>query len=184
MTPDEGLTGSAVTTSTRRSILRLSGVALGVGSAGCIDVPVRGNGSDDSINDDIADQTDDQDTDDMNDATSDGNTIRDVHFAVIDVTGSDYELEATATFEDDRVAISGTISGNNSCYTARIGAVGVVDDSVTVDIESFDDAAADEVCLEVLVGISYEVAIIFDGDTPERAIVRHNGEVVTEVSQN
>jgi len=160
-------------------MLSLSGAAMGIAITGCIEAPFTRDDVDDPTDEIMDDGFDDGNTDDMNDTNSNGDGIRDVQFEVLEVTGSDYELAATASFESGRFVVSGTISGNNSCYSARVGKVMVENQSVTIDIQSFDDADPDEGCLEILVGISYEAIVEFDGELPKSVVVSHNGEKVT-----
>ena len=125
--------------------------------------------------DDVNEESD-QDDEREPDADTDG--VRETHFEILD-TDASYEVSASVAFEDGMVTITGTISGNNSCYTAKLGEVTIVDRTLFVGVESYDDADEDEGCMEVLIGIDYEALIEIEGELPDTVTVEHDGEEVT-----
>ncbi len=139
----------------------------------------------DSTEDDAAmsDNDDEEDAPDgrgnIDGEATGGTVVRDTRFEVLDVAGSEYDLRATVEFEDDRVVVEGTISGNNSCYTARVHDITVEDGTIIAEIESFDDSDSDEGCLEIIVGITYKLEFSIDGDPPSEVTVRHNEDHIT-----
>lgn len=149
----------------RRTLLRTVALGTAVGTVGCTD-------QNDENSDEVPHVNDSDDTDD----TEDG--IEEPTFEVVDVSGSDYELGAYVAFENDAVGVSGTISGNDSCYSARLHSVELGGRTLTVRVESFDAAAADEICMEVLVGITYELTVPIIGEPPDEVVVKHNGDRV------
>ncbi len=150
----------------RRTLLRTVALSTAVGAVGCIDQ------NDENSDEEVSHVNDNDDADD----TEGG--IGEPTFEVVDVSGSDYELGANVAFENDVVGVSGTISGNDSCYSARLHSVELGGRTLTVRVESFDAAAADEICMEILVGITYELTVPIIGEPPDEVVVKHNGDRV------
>jgi len=85
---------------------------------------------------------------------------------------------ATIAFGERSVTVTGTIPGSNSCYTARLDAVTIDDDTLHVRIESFEDRGENDGCYTGIVGIDYELRVERDSPLPARVSVEHNAEPV------
>lgn len=86
---------------------------------------------------------------------------------------------ADVTVEDGVVSVTGVISGNNGCYTARLDDAVIEDAVLVLRVESFDDSTEGEFCSQEMVSIEYRATIETAGDRPEAVRVEHNGEPVT-----
>lgn len=92
------------------------------------------------------------------------------------VTGSGCGAEtdtASVAFDDSAVAITGTIWGNDACYTAQLAETRRDDGTLTVVVAAVSDAGTDTMCAQCITEIDYEVDVAFDGDLPDRVEVRH-----------
>ena len=92
------------------------------------------------------------------------------------VTGSSCGAEvddASVAFDGSAVAITGTIWGNDACYTATLAETRLEDGTLSVVVASTSDAGTDTMCAQCLTEIDYEVDVAFDGDLPDRVEVRH-----------
>jgi hypothetical protein len=96
--------------------------------------------------------------------------------AALTVTGSDCGTEtdeASAAFDGSAVAITGTIWGNDACYTATLVETTLEDGALTVVVAAESDAGTDTMCAQCITEIDYEVDVAFDGDLPDSVEVRH-----------
>ena len=91
----------------------------------------------------------------------------------------EHALIEVLRFMVDEVLVSGTIWGNNSCYTARLGEVVIDDSLLLVCVESYEDRGEDELCMEADYGIDYEAVFKFDGELPTTVTVEYNGQEIT-----
>lgn len=151
----------------RRTLITASFAVIGSVVAGCLETS--------DPMDDSGENTDPVDT-----ATPDagnGDGLR-TEFTVLDSSHSGEE-SASITFGDGTVVATGTIRGNNGCYTARLGDVTMENDSLVVGIESFEDAEEDMGCTAATIYIEYEATVEISGDRPSSVRVDHNGEPVT-----
>lgn len=106
--------------------------------------------------------------------------------AEFEVTGRDNadDVGAEISFDDgaNQVAVTGTIQGSNGCKTAALESVDYsrADDEVHVRVRTKNRKGTDDTtaCTEALVYIGYEATIQFEGGTPRRARVSHDGEGV------
>lgn len=95
---------------------------------------------------------------------------------------------ATVTFGDDRVRISGTISGSDTCATAMVADADLADGTLTLTIESVQEATTGTpACGQCIVDIDYRAQFIPDADLPQSVTVVHDGAdgtvTVTETNQ-
>ena len=102
-------------------------------------------------------------------------------FSVTGVASSEPKQTADASFDTDAetVTVSGTIVGNDGCTTAELGSVeyDAADDQLTVDVVTTKrEDAGDSLCTQQMVGIEYEATFSFDGGTPSRVAVSHDGD--------
>jgi hypothetical protein len=102
-------------------------------------------------------------------------------FSVTGVASDDPRQTADASFDTDTetVTVTGTIVGNDGCATAKLGTVeyDAADDQLTVDVVTTRrEDAGDGACTQQMVGIDYEAAVSFDGGTPSRVAVSHDGD--------
>ncbi|MEF8853006.1 MAG: hypothetical protein V5A44_12940 [Haloarculaceae archaeon] len=81
--------------------------------------------------------------------------------------------EASVTFDGSAVAITGTVWGNDACYTATLAETHLDGDTLTVVVASVSDAGTDTMCAQCITEVDYEVDVAFDGDPPDRVEVRH-----------
>jgi hypothetical protein len=177
---------------TRRTVIA-SAVTSAVALAGCI-ADRNGNGAADDETDDTNgerdepdDEPDDGEDDDreMNGTEGEGpgdgeapEGVADVTFEVLNVESGIEDESASVTFEDDGLLVEGTITGNNSCYTARIAEMSLSDGEFTLSVESYEDADEDQMCAQELVDITYEAVVEFDDRGPETVVVEHNSSTV------
>ena len=92
------------------------------------------------------------------------------------VTGSSCGAEvddASVAFDGSAVAITGTIWGNDACYTATLAETTLTDGTLTVVVAAESDAGTDTMCAQCITEIDYEVDVAFDGDLPDRVEVQH-----------
>jgi hypothetical protein len=136
----------------RRTLLAASGAVLGGGVAGCVGR--------------------------QNDNGNEGSDIVETRFEIIGESGTGPE-SASVTVEDGTVIVTGTIRGNNGCYTARLAETTIEDDALVVGIESYEDADEDQDCTMAIVYIEYEATVEVHGEGPASVRVEHNGERVT-----
>lgn len=99
-------------------------------------------------------------------------------FEVLAVRTSDGRETASVTFTPETITVTGTIGGNNGCYTARLGSVTTRDGTLVVNVESYEDAAENQDCTQALVAIEYRSTVDVEGNLPDSVTVRHNGEPV------
>lgn len=140
----------------RRSLFAI-GVPLCLLVAGCLGGPTRSDGSGDG----------------------DGSSVRDTSFEVLEVRSSGEEERASVAFEDGSITVTGTIGGNNGCYTARLADATIGDGALTVSVESYEDAGEGRDCTQALVVIEYRATVTTDGTPPASVTVEHGGDVVS-----
>lgn len=155
----------------RRSLFAV-GVLPGLLATGCLGGPIRSDGSGENDGQDGG-------TPSGATATDDGPTVRDTSLEVLGVRSSSEDERASVTFEDGSVAVTGTIGGNNGCYTARLAGATIVDGTLTVNVESYEDAGEEQDCTQVLVAIEYRATVEVDGTPPASVTVEHDGDVVS-----
>lgn len=110
-------------------------------------------------------------------------TIRETRFEILDIRASNAEESASLAFDGGRITGTGTIRGNNGCYTARIDEIAVEDETLVAGVESFEDATEDQDCTQTIVIIEYRVTI--EVDDPVTAVtITHNGEVVATAERS
>ncbi|WP_132058046.1 hypothetical protein [Halorussus amylolyticus] len=151
----------------RRELLTRTGALLGAASlGGCLgQYPNPGTG----------DQT-----------TDDSPTLADESFEVTDSECGQGSNEATVSFEDESVVVTGTITGSDACQTGTLADTsydpdeGILD--VTVATEEREDT---EVCAECITDIDYEATFEFAGGLPDEVSVTHDsmGESETVVTE-
>lgn len=168
----------------RRSLLAFSTGLAGIIAAGCLGGP----GSDDNPeNSEEATETDNseeatgsKETEERGTETENTATDFETSFEVRDV---DYigtpTQRASVTFDNHIVNVTGAVSGSNSCYTARLGGMMIKDQTLVVQVESFEDAAEDEGCRDAIVEIEYHMSVKITGELPASVRVEHNGKHVT-----
>lgn len=152
----------------RRTVLSSAGGLALFALAGCLD---RGGAGNDPYEEDDANLPD---------------GVVDRTFEVVSVRGGSQTQEADVSF-DNRVRISGTTTGNNGCYTARLKDVSFEGGELEVTVEAYEDKDDDQMCTQSLVEIEYEASFQFEGDLPDRVVVKHDSmggvETVTEVNR-
>ncbi|WP_436923223.1 hypothetical protein [Halosimplex amylolyticum] len=99
------------------------------------------------------------------------------------VTGNDCGSqtdEASVSFDEGSgsVTVTGTIWGNDACYTAVLSDVRLDGGSLTVVVAAESDADTDTACAECITEIDYEATIALDAALPETVTVvhEHGGE--------
>lgn len=83
------------------------------------------------------------------------------------------------------VTVTGTIMGNDQCYTAKLKAASydAGADALTVNVVSYvPEEEKDSACGQCIVDIAYEASVEVSGGTPGTVVVRHGDETVAEVS--
>ncbi|WP_123536220.1 hypothetical protein [Halosimplex salinum] len=106
--------------------------------------------------------------------------VADESLTVLDSGCGSQTDAAEVVFDGDAgtVTVTGTIWGNDACYTAVLSDVRVDGDSLTVVVAAESDAGTDEACAECITEIGYEATITVDDALPGEVTVvhRHGGE--------
>ena len=160
----------------RRSFVRntvaVTGVASVVLLTGCVG---GGDGSDGNNTDEDGDEETPEETD---------VSLTDTDFEILESGGGTRGDEVAVETDDDAgtLMVEGSLAGRNSCYTAELESAeyDAVEDVFDVNVRSFEDRADDELCNPVITEIRYRVVASFDGGTPGRTRVGHDGETVAE----
>lgn len=104
-------------------------------------------------------------------------SYEDTTFEVTDAGCGGPAEEAAVSFDesDESVAVSGTTSGPNGCYLARVAdaSYDASGDEFRLVVAAYDDADPDEGCTECITEIDYEATASFDGGLPGRVVVVH-----------
>jgi hypothetical protein len=167
----------------RRQVLAL-GAALGLsGLAGCLGGgagadPTGTEGTDAEPSTSALPEDGLPDPDRTTSYAEPAGTVRDYSFEISGREGSGEE-GATVSAEAGTVTVAGTIVGNNGCYTARLDAVEVTDDRLTVAVASEEDAPTNGGCSAALVYLDYRARVEMAGRLPIAVTVEHDGEHVT-----
>lgn len=165
----------------RRDLLIGCIAVVGSSAPACLENRADGDPPTDPENNDI-EETDMNDSSDnaSNDNQGSNHGDEDIREKQFTTLGTDYEVEvaASVTFETDSIIITGTIRGNNTCYTARLDTVTTENGTLLVNVESYEDADENEGCRDAEIGIGYETTIEFDGELPTTVTVEHNGEKI------
>lgn len=112
--------------------------------------------------------------------------------ASLSVTGSECGAqtdEASVAFDENggTVTVTGTIWGNDACYTATLADVRLDGGTLTVTVAAEPDAGTDTMCAECITEIDYETTVALDTALPGTVTVVHerDGEdtKVTSVSR-
>jgi hypothetical protein len=101
----------------------------------------------------------------------------------LEVTGSDCGAQTDDTsvaFDEDggTVTVTGTIWGNDACYTAVLSDARLDGGTLTVVVGSESDAGTDTMCAQCITEIDYEATVALDGALPREVVVvhAHDGE--------
>lgn len=165
----------------RRTLLTAIFTVVGGATTGCLE---NSNGMDDSAGSEGRDDssatetTESSDGEDEPTSTDDAEGIRNTEFEVLG-TDPDFDVSASVAYGTDMITVTGTIRGNNTCYTARLGNGTMENGTLTLGVESYEDADDDEGCGEAIIGIEYEAVVAFHGDLPSEVTVEHNGDQIT-----
>ena len=165
----------------RRPLLR--GLAAGALTltAGCLaddantptDVPTDADGSTDTR----SDTPDDRGTESP-DGTPGTTPIPDrVTDESLSVTASEcggQVDDASVSVGDSEVTVTGTIWGNDACYTAVLADARVESDTLVVVVGSEREGGTDRMCTQCITEIDYEATVAFVGDPFEGVEVRHD----------
>lgn len=92
--------------------------------------------------------------------------------------GSDDD-SATVTVDGRVVTITGTAVTPNPCYDARLGTTTCEADTLRVNVETVEANGGDP-CVSCLGNIEYEAELQVEGDRPDRVVVAHDGERITD----
>ncbi|WP_459194504.1 hypothetical protein [Halosimplex sp. J119] len=88
--------------------------------------------------------------------------------------------EASVAFDEDggTVTVTGTIWGNDACYTATLADVRLDGGTLTVTVGAESDAGTDTMCAECITEIDYEATVALESALPETVTVvhQHDGE--------
>lgn len=106
--------------------------------------------------------------------------VADRSFAVTDSGCGAQTDDASVAFDGNAgtVTVTGTIWGNNACYTAVLSDVRLDGGTLTVVVGSESDAGTDTMCAECITEIDYEATVALDSALPREVVVvhRHDGE--------
>lgn len=86
--------------------------------------------------------------------------------------------ETRVSFDGRSVRVTGTISGQNSCYTAKLKNATLEGETLTVNVQSFQKDT-NELCSMCLKEIKYDAMCTFENELPKRVVVIHNDSHVT-----
>lgn len=185
----------------RRPFLRGLAAASALATTGCLaDDGPAGESPDDSPAptdtptpmptddpDDTPEPTDDTESPTPDDGTA---TPTGVTGQSLTVTASDCGAQtddAAVAFDGETVTVTGTIWGNDACYTAVLADVTYDEPALTAVVAAEDDAATDEMCAQCITEIDYEAEITILGGLPDSVTVVHrHGDsetTVTDVTQ-
>ncbi|MFC7140227.1 hypothetical protein ACFQMA_10335 [Halosimplex aquaticum] len=88
--------------------------------------------------------------------------------------------DASVSFDESggTVTVTGTIWGNDACYTAVLSDVRLDGGALTVVVAAESDAGTDTACAECITEINYEATVALDAALPETVTVvhEHGGE--------
>lgn len=113
----------------------------------------------------------------------DPGTIESTSFTVTKNECGTGQNSAEGRVEGSTVTVTGVIDGSDTCHTARLENAAVDDGTLTVAVVAYVPTdKEDAMCGECIVDIAYEATVGFDGGPPDRAVVTHDGERVTEFS--
>lgn len=122
----------------------------------------------------------DQQTNTNNDDCPTNEPVLTTHsFDVVSAKCGTGENESRASFETNRLRVSGTITGADSCYTAKLQAFTHENNTLTVVIQSYkrDDTG---ICSTCVTDIEYDATFEFDNGLPQRVVVVHNDTEVLD----
>jgi hypothetical protein len=175
----------------RRSLLRGLGAAVAFSVAGCAsDGSPENDGTDtDEPTDTDGSTPTDTPTDGpvdtragspMTDGGGDGTPtdgggtdgVTDQSLSITD-SGCGAEVDEASVSFDDGVTVTGTIWGNDACYTATLRDIRYTDGELVVAVAAESTAETDTACAPCITEIDYEVSVTFDGDGPESVTVAH-----------
>lgn len=106
-------------------------------------------------------------------------------FDVIDRIPGNAEDVADVSFDEaeGRVVVGGVIPGANSCRTAELESAGYDDvaDVLELRVETVEMRDVEDVCIPVVMEISYHSVAEFSGGLPSTVSVYHDDELVVSV---
>lgn len=92
--------------------------------------------------------------------------------------GSDHET-ADVTSQGAEIVIDGIIGGSDTCDTATLSQVQVIEDVLTIGVETIRESTDDQACAQCLTDIEYTATITLNDGPPDQVVVLHDGETVT-----
>lgn len=161
----------------RRELLRVAGASAGVLLAGCLD---SGNGTTGGDTPGTDSPTPTSSPTASPSPTESSASVSGTSFEVVENACGSGTDAATVSF-GDHVLVTGTIRGQNTCYTAKLEAADydAEADRLTVRIRSYvPESKGTSACGQCIVTIDYEAEVRFDGDLPETVAVEHNDKEV------
>ncbi|RRJ33751.1 hypothetical protein [Halocatena pleomorpha] len=159
----------------RRALLKAIGGSATFGLAGCT---TRRSSRGTEQNDTRPETA----TTDAGDTTTDTGTsvFTNRSFDVISTECGAGTNESSASFETARIRVTGTITGSDSCYTAKLKRATSKAGTLTVSIQSYK-RENDGPCSMCLTDIKYDAVFEFKNEAPRRIVVLHNDtEVLNE----
>lgn len=98
------------------------------------------------------------------------------------LTSGETAGDASVSFEDDRVVVTGSIQTQDPCYRAFVAASSYEEGVYEVAIEAHErtDENGDPVVCQQCVGILEYDSVTFFGDLPDRVVVKHGPETVAD----
>lgn len=95
------------------------------------------------------------------------------------VTGSIDPPPPAPDASEHTVTVTGTITGSDTCHTARLAGLTRGEDGGTMEVavETYvPKENADSVCGECIVAVEYELTVTTAGGRPDEVVVSHDGE--------
>lgn len=170
----------------RRALLRSGGLLAAGALAGCLGAGT-GDGDETTDRSPTPDPspTATPDPSPTPTGTAGGSRLVDRSFEVRNADcGTDRDA-AAASADGDRVTVTGTITGSDTCHTARLADAAYDADGgrLRVAVESYlPESTATLACAECLVEIDYRATFAFEGGRPATVAVVHDGKEVASVS--
>ena len=107
-------------------------------------------------------------------ATPDG--VADESLTVTDSGCGKQTDDASVAFDEasETVTVTGTIWGDDACYTAVLSGVTFGNGTLTVVVASESDAGTDEACAQCITEIGYEATVALEDGLPDEVTVVHD----------
>jgi hypothetical protein len=128
------------------------------------------------------DQTDDGSGDSTDETTTAKPALVNSSFEIVSAGCGTNSGTINTSFTDHTVRVTGSIRGENSCYTAELTNTSFKQGTLTVTVRSFETESSD-VCAMCLKNIEYESIHTFEGGLPKQVVIIHNDTRMTSMKR-